>query len=142
MQGARKIDYAAFERALPLLAEAKGVPAADVRRRIVLSEGPCRNSSVTPDFVRLHDDKTTFTGEYSPGPPCCRSLPPVGDAVRQVPHKEVPRQVWSLCHGCSWTIPADFVRLHDDKTTFTGECYPGPLLLLLAPCQRCIETGP
>ena len=73
---------------------------------------------------------------------CCRSLPPVGDAVRQVPHKEVPRQVWSLCHGCSWTIPADFVRLHDDKTTFTGECYPGPLLLLLAPCRRCIETGP
>ena len=75
MQGARKIDYAAFERALPLLAEAKGVPAADVRRRIVLSEGPCRNSSVTPDFVRLHDDKTTFTGECSPGPPAVAPCP-------------------------------------------------------------------
>ncbi len=36
--------------------------AEEVRRCIVLSEGPRRNSSVTPDFVRLHDDKTTFTG--------------------------------------------------------------------------------
>ena len=61
-QGARKIDFGAFERALPLLAEQKGVSAEEVRRCIVLSEGPRRNSSVTPDFVRLHDDKTTFTG--------------------------------------------------------------------------------
>ena len=62
MQGARKIDFAAFQKALPLLAEEKGCRAEDVRRSIVLSEGPRRNSSVTPDFVRLHDDKTTFTG--------------------------------------------------------------------------------
>ena len=62
MQGARKIDFAAFQKALPLLAEEKGARAEDVRRAIVLSEGPRRNSSVTPDFVRLHDDKTTFTG--------------------------------------------------------------------------------
>ena len=61
-QGARKIDFGAFESALPLLAEQKGVSAEEVRRCIVLSEGPRRNNSVTPDFVRLHDDKTTFTG--------------------------------------------------------------------------------
>ena len=62
VQGARKIDFAAFQKALPLLAAEKGCRAEDVRRSIVLSEGPRRNSSVTPDFVRLHDDKTTFTG--------------------------------------------------------------------------------
>lgn len=62
MQGARKIDFSAFESALPLLAEQKGVSAEEVRRCIVLSEGPRCNTSVTPDFVRLHDDKTTFTG--------------------------------------------------------------------------------
>ena len=62
LQGARKIDFAAFQKALPLLAAEKGCRAEDVRRSIVLSEGPRRNSSVTPDFVRLHDDKTTFTG--------------------------------------------------------------------------------
>ena len=64
-QGARKIDFSAFESALPLLAEQKGVSAEEVRRCIVLSEGPRRNSAVTPDFVRLHDDKTTFTGASS-----------------------------------------------------------------------------
>ena len=62
LQGARKIDFGAFQRALPLLAAEKGARAEEVRRAIVLSEGPRRNSSVTPDFVRLHDDKTTFTG--------------------------------------------------------------------------------
>ena len=46
MQGARKIDFGAFEKALPLLAEEKGVSAQEVRRCIVLSEGPRRNSSV------------------------------------------------------------------------------------------------
>ncbi|CAK0783737.1 hypothetical protein CVIRNUC_006936 [Coccomyxa viridis] len=68
-QGARKIDFAAFQKALPLLAAEKGCRAEDVRRSIVLSEGPRRNSSMTPDFVRLHDDKTTFTGVYAKGGP-------------------------------------------------------------------------
>ena len=67
LQGARKIDFAAFERTLPLLAKEKGVPPEEVRRAIVLSGGPSRNTSVTPDFVRLHDDKSTFTGD-SPSP--------------------------------------------------------------------------
>ena len=62
-QGARKIDFAAFERALPLLAEHKGLALGEVRCAMVLSEGPRRNTSVTPDFVRLHDDKNTFTGK-------------------------------------------------------------------------------
>lgn len=62
VQGTRKIDFAAFECTLPLLAGERGVPAEEVRRAIVLSGGPRRNSSVTPDFVRLHDDKSTFTG--------------------------------------------------------------------------------
>lgn len=62
MQGQRKIDFAAFERSLPLLAEIKGATAEEVRRAIVLSGGPRRNSNITADFVRLHDDKSTFTG--------------------------------------------------------------------------------
>ncbi|CAL8462026.1 g1557 [Coccomyxa elongata] len=68
-QGSRKIDFAAFERALPLLAKEKGIAPEEVRRAIVLSGGPSRNTSVTPDFVRLHDDKTTFTGVYAKGGP-------------------------------------------------------------------------
>jgi hypothetical protein len=63
LQGARKIEFAAFEKALPLLAKEKGVATEEVRRAIVLSGGPHRNTTVTPDFVRLHDDKSTFTGE-------------------------------------------------------------------------------
>ena len=62
-QGARKIDYAGFERALPLLAAERGCACDEVRRAIVLSGGPRRNSAVKADaFVRLHDDKSTFTG--------------------------------------------------------------------------------
>ena len=63
LQGARKIEFAAFEKTLPLLAKEKGVSAEEIRRAIVLSGGPHRNTSVTPDFVRLHDDKSTFTGD-------------------------------------------------------------------------------
>ncbi|KAK9908613.1 hypothetical protein WJX75_000439 [Coccomyxa subellipsoidea] len=68
-QGARKIEFAAFEKALPLLAKEKGVATEEVRRAIVLSGGPHRNTTVTPDFVRLHDDKSTFTGVYAKGGP-------------------------------------------------------------------------
>ncbi|EIE25016.1 p25-alpha-domain-containing protein [Coccomyxa subellipsoidea C-169] len=68
-QGARKIEFAAFEKTLPLLAKEKGVSAEEVRRAIVLSGGPHRNTLVTPDFVRLHDDKSTFTGVYAKGGP-------------------------------------------------------------------------
>ncbi len=63
LQGARKIDFAAFERTLAQLAKEKGMAPEEVRRAIVLSGGPSRNTSVTPDFVRLHDDKSTFTGD-------------------------------------------------------------------------------
>ena len=40
-----------------------GLALGEVRCAMVLSEGPRRNTSVTPDFVRLHDDKNTFTGK-------------------------------------------------------------------------------
>ncbi len=61
-QGARKIDFAGFQRAVDLLADARGCAPEAVRRAVVLSGGPQTNTHVTPDYVRLHDDKSTYSG--------------------------------------------------------------------------------
>jgi hypothetical protein len=61
-QGARKIDFAGFQRAVELLADARGCAPEAVRRAVVLSGGPQTNTHVTPDYVRLHDDKSTYSG--------------------------------------------------------------------------------
>jgi hypothetical protein len=61
----RRLDFDAFCVALAAVAERRGVPVADVVRSVVGASGPADNSSAhaPPEFVRFHDDKTTFTGE-------------------------------------------------------------------------------
>lgn len=66
-QGARKIGFAGFQRAVELLAEERRCDVEAVRRAVVLSGGPHANTHVTPDYVRLHDDKSTYSGA---APPC------------------------------------------------------------------------
>ena len=61
-QGARKIGFAGFQRAVELLAEERRCDVEAVRRAVVLSGGPHANTHVTPDYVRLHDDKSTYSG--------------------------------------------------------------------------------
>ncbi|KAK9838481.1 hypothetical protein WJX81_002091 [Elliptochloris bilobata] len=68
-QGARRICFADFQRGVELLAEARGCDAEAVRRAVVLSGGPHANTHVTPDYVRLHDDKSTYSGVYAKGGP-------------------------------------------------------------------------
>ena len=62
MQGARKIAFREFEKALGLLAAEKGVSVDAVQAAVVASGGPQRNSTTPAANVRLHDDKSTYTG--------------------------------------------------------------------------------
>jgi hypothetical protein len=65
VQGARKIEFCHFKRALELIAEDKKVPVEQVHNQLIRSGGPRRNATQA-DFVRLHDDKSTFTGMSTP----------------------------------------------------------------------------
>eukprot|EP00884_Botryococcus_braunii_P021327 jgi/Botrbrau1/7879/Bobra.9_2s0053.2 len=62
-KGARKIHYIQFKHALRLIADEKKVPLEHVEALLVKAGGPRRNAT-SADFVRLHDDKSTFTGAH------------------------------------------------------------------------------
>jgi len=62
--GKRRIDYQLFESALVLVAEKKGVEVDEVARTVRTSSGPVMNATQM-DNVRLHDDKSTYTGRHA-----------------------------------------------------------------------------
>lgn len=64
----RKLLFEDFLVALALLASEFNVPEDDVFKKVSRCRGPRRNSN-TPDYCRLHDDKSTFTGVYARGGP-------------------------------------------------------------------------
>ncbi len=63
MQGARKLSFKEFERAVEEIAAEKKVGLEAVQRQIVASGGPKRTGTTQTSRVRLHDDKATYTGE-------------------------------------------------------------------------------
>lgn len=98
-QGARKIDFAQFKQALKLIAEEKRVLVEQVEALVVKSGGPRRNGTPT-DFVRLHDDKSTFTGAPPTYPSGSQGL--ANDAEYQV---QIPilTHLRMLRQGCMQT---------------------------------------
>lgn len=62
MQGSRRMSFKEFENALELLATAKGVAGDEVRQKVAASPGPSCNATQAA-AVRLHDDKSTYTGK-------------------------------------------------------------------------------
>jgi len=64
----RKITFEQFQEALEQLAEKKGVSKEDLAGKIEQAGGPHFHGTV-PDNVRLHDDKSTYTGVYAHGGP-------------------------------------------------------------------------
>lgn len=67
-KGARKMSFNEFENALELLAGSKGVPGEELRQKVAASAGPMCNATQAT-AVRLHDDRSTYTGVYSQGGP-------------------------------------------------------------------------
>merc|ERR1719464_163587 len=67
-KGQRRIDLQGFEEALGLVAQKKGVDAAELIQSVAASRGPVLNGTKT-DAVRFHDDKSTYTGVHMNGGP-------------------------------------------------------------------------
>jgi len=67
-KGERKISFEQFVYALALVAEARG-ESLDVVIGTVLRAGPPRHDASGAAKVRLHDDKSTYTGVYKRGGP-------------------------------------------------------------------------
>ena len=65
MQGSRRLSFKEFENALELLATDKGVPGESLRQKVADSSGPMCNATQA-SAVRLHDDKSTYTGQPAP----------------------------------------------------------------------------
>jgi len=63
-KGQRRIGYNQFLDALKLVAEKKGVEVVDIERTLVVSSGPVLMAT-QPEKVRLHDDRSTYTGSRS-----------------------------------------------------------------------------
>ena len=59
------MSFKEFENALELLASDKGVPGESLRQKVADSSGPMCNATQA-SAVRLHDDKSTYTGQASP----------------------------------------------------------------------------
>ena len=62
VQGARRMSFKEFENALELLASNKGVSGEQLRQQVAASAGPLCNATQAA-AVRLHDDKSTYTGQ-------------------------------------------------------------------------------
>jgi len=64
----RRINLAMFERGIWLVANARGVDEKMVRQEIA-GRAPNWENAAKPDAVRLHDDKSLYTGVYRCGGP-------------------------------------------------------------------------
>lgn len=69
-KGQRRLGIVDFYHALELVAQKKKSTLGTVHEAVVSSGGPVHHGQVTPrEKVRLHDDKTTYTGIHSHCPP-------------------------------------------------------------------------
>ena len=68
LQGQRRINFDGFLSALFRIAEKKGQPLEEVVSHILNAGGPTVKCTKT-DYVKFHDDKSTYTGVYSRGGP-------------------------------------------------------------------------
>jgi hypothetical protein len=67
--GQQKIGFDAFvNKALPQIAEKKGISVEELVNRICQQSGPA-NSGTKADAVKFHDDKSLYTGVYQHGGP-------------------------------------------------------------------------
>ncbi|PRW56603.1 p25-alpha domain-containing [Chlorella sorokiniana] len=66
-RAARKLTFAAFLRLLALAASKKGAPLAEVAAAVAGLHGPTATGATEPEYVRFHDDCTTYTGMHARG---------------------------------------------------------------------------
>jgi len=64
--GACRLSFDAFLRLLYLVAEKKGAPLGEVAAAVagLQQRGPALSRATTPEAVRLHDDRSSYTGGW------------------------------------------------------------------------------
>lgn len=67
-KSARKISFSQFESALAQIATKKGVSKDNVAESLLKCGGPVLHGTKA-DFVKFHDDKSTYTGVHLKGGP-------------------------------------------------------------------------
>ncbi|KAF8822823.1 p25-alpha family protein [Cardiosporidium cionae] len=67
-QGAKRITFGEFEKAVQKIAEKKGVEASFITEKINQSEGPLYTGTKA-EKIRLYEDKSTYTGVHAHGGP-------------------------------------------------------------------------
>ena len=67
-KNARKITFAQFEKGLEECAKKKGISTSDLVALLEQAGGP-KFEGTKADYVKFHDDKTTYTGVYANGGP-------------------------------------------------------------------------
>ncbi len=68
-RGARRLTFSDFLVALALLAQERGASEAEVLAAVADCSGPRTTATTAPQFSRLHDDRSTYTGVYARGGP-------------------------------------------------------------------------
>jgi len=67
-KAARKINFAQFDNGLDHFAHKKGMTKNDIIGQIESTGGPTFQGTKA-DYVKFHDDKSTYTGVYAKGGP-------------------------------------------------------------------------
>lgn len=67
-KGSRRINFAQFLTALAAVAEARHLSLAEAVKKVVACGGPT-TCATRADYVKFHDDKSTYTGVYARGGP-------------------------------------------------------------------------
>ena len=68
VKGARKIDVTQFQAGCQQIAAKKGITTDELIEHAGAAGGP-KFTGTKADFVKFHDDKTTYTGVYAQGGP-------------------------------------------------------------------------
>eukprot|EP00747_Dinoflagellata_sp_TGD_P130647 gnl/TRDRNA2_/TRDRNA2_174853_c1_seq2.p1 gnl/TRDRNA2_/TRDRNA2_174853_c1~~gnl/TRDRNA2_/TRDRNA2_174853_c1_seq2.p1 ORF type:complete len:250 (-),score=69.72 gnl/TRDRNA2_/TRDRNA2_174853_c1_seq2:390-1139(-) len=69
-KGKRSIDFEQLKDAIRLIAAKRGCSVSEVQNLISESSGPLMQATQA-DYVKFHDDKSTYTGVYAKGGPDC-----------------------------------------------------------------------
>ena len=79
----KTINFQEFEKAIHLIAKKKQMHTKELVNQII-SHGPATFSGTKADKVRLHDDKSTYTGVYARGGPRTVDVGKGGDRVSDI----------------------------------------------------------
>lgn len=73
-RGMRRINFSQFMQGLEIIADKKQMTLYDLESRILEAGGPKTSHTQRAEYVKFHDDKTTYTGVYKRGGPAINDV--------------------------------------------------------------------